>query len=120
VSYGAWFAVRQDKRYLSVSYSPLRPDSERVEAALVISRDLTEHMLASEALHKAQADLAHVTRVMTMGELTSSIAHEVNQPLAAVVTNSNACLRWLAHEPPDLAEARKTLGRIIKEGNRAS
>jgi C4-dicarboxylate-specific signal transduction histidine kinase len=61
----------------------LRPDSERVEAALVISRDLTEHMLASEALREAQIGLAHANRVRTMGQLTASIAHEVNQPLAA-------------------------------------
>ena len=71
-------------------------------------------------MHNAQAELAHVTRVATLGEMTASIAHEVNQPLAAVVTNANACLRWLAHQPPDLAEARQAVGRIIKEGNRAS
>ncbi|HWL73415.1 MAG TPA: PAS domain S-box protein, partial [Burkholderiaceae bacterium] len=61
---------------------------------------------AEQALRKAQAELAHVTRVTTLGELTASIAHEVNQPLAAVVTNGNACLRWLARAEPDLAEAR--------------
>jgi predicted ATPase/signal transduction histidine kinase len=81
--------------------------------------DLTERKRAEEALHKAQAELAHITRVMTMGELASSIAHEVNQPLAAVVTNSNACLRWLAREPPNLEEAREGLRRIIRDGNRA-
>jgi len=63
--------------------------------------------------------LAHVTRVMTMGELAASIAHEVNQPLAAVVTNANACLRWLAGTTPNLDEAREALGRIIRDGKRA-
>jgi C4-dicarboxylate-specific signal transduction histidine kinase len=86
----------------------------------VISRDLTEYMLASEALREAQMELAHVTRVLTLGEITASIAHEVNQPLAAVTTNGNACLRWLAREPPDLEEARECLKRIIRDGNRAS
>jgi C4-dicarboxylate-specific signal transduction histidine kinase len=91
-----------------------------VEAAIVITRDLTEHVLASEALREVQTELAHVTRVTTMGEITASIAHEVNQPLAAVTTNGNACLRWLAREPPNLEEARECLKRIIRDGNRAS
>ena len=69
---------------------------------------------------RAQAELAHVNRVTTMGQLTASIAHEVNQPVAAVVTNADAALRWLGAQPPDLEEARQALGRIIKDGNRAS
>jgi PAS domain S-box-containing protein len=81
--------------------------------------DLTERKRAEEALHQAQAELAHITRVMTMGELASSIAHEVRQPLAALVTNANAGLRWLAGKPPDLEEARECLRRIIRDGNRA-
>ena len=75
---------------------------------------------AEDALHKAQAELAHATRVTTMGELTASIAHEVNQPLSAVIINGNACLRWLGGASPDLEEARDAVGRIIEEGNRAS
>jgi PAS domain S-box-containing protein len=82
--------------------------------------DMTEHKHAEEALHKAQAELAHVTRVTTMSALTASIAHEVNQPLGAIVTNANAALRWLAHEPPELGEARETLERIARDGHRAS
>ena len=74
---------------------------------------------AEKALHQAQAELAHVTRVTALRELAASIAHEVNQPLAAVVTNAGACLRWLASQPPDLEEARQALGRILKDGNRA-
>src|SRR5467141_728146 len=75
---------------------------------------------AGEALRETQAALAHVTRVMTMGELAASIAHEVNQPLAGVVINGNACLRWLAGESPNLAEAREAAQRIIRDGTRAS
>src|SRR5467141_2314844 len=75
---------------------------------------------AGEALRETQTALAHVTRVMTMGELAASIAHEVNQPLAGVVINGNACLRWLAGESPNLAEAREAAQRIIRDGTRAS
>jgi len=82
--------------------------------------DVTERKRAEEALHQAQAELAHVTRVMTMGELTASIAHEINQPLAAVITNANACLRWLAGPTPNLAEAREAITRINRDGKRAS
>jgi C4-dicarboxylate-specific signal transduction histidine kinase len=73
-----------------------------------------------EALQKVQTELAHVTRVMTLGELTASIAHEVNQPLAAIVTNGNACLRWLGGVTPNLGEARQAVQRIIKDSYRAS
>jgi NO-binding membrane sensor protein with MHYT domain len=80
---------------------------------------LFERKRAEEALRQAQSDLAHVTRVTTLGELTASIAHEVNQPLAAVVTNAEACLRWLDRGTPNLDEARRALERIIEDGNRA-
>jgi PAS domain S-box-containing protein len=80
---------------------------------------VTERKRAEEALQKLQAELAHVTRVTTMGELTASIAHEINQPLAAVVTNGNACLRWLAGAKPNLDEAREAVQRIIRDGTRA-
>jgi PAS domain S-box-containing protein len=82
--------------------------------------DVTAAKRAEEELHQARADLAHVTRVTTLGELTASIAHEVNQPIAAVITNADAGLRWLARQPPDLEEARQALGRIINGGKRAS
>ncbi|MEH2567379.1 PAS domain S-box-containing protein [Bradyrhizobium sp. AZCC 2289] len=81
--------------------------------------DLTERKHVEGGLRKAQAELAHVMRVTTLGELTASIAHEVNQPLAAVVTNAAACLRWLDRETPDLEEARRTVESIINDGNRA-
>jgi C4-dicarboxylate-specific signal transduction histidine kinase len=77
-------------------------------------------MQASEALRKAQTALAHVNRVTTMGQLAASIAHEVKQPLAGVITNAAAGLRWLARQPPIVEEVRNALGRIVKDGNRAS
>ena len=81
--------------------------------------DVTARKRAEEELHEAQANLAHVTRVTALGELAASIAHEVNQPLAAVVTNAAACLRWLDRETPNLDEARGTVRSIIKDGSRA-
>ena len=78
-----------------------------------------ERKRTEEALRKAQGELAHVTRVMTMGELTASIAHEVNQPLTAVIANANASLRWLAAAAPNLDEARDAVSRILRDGNRA-
>jgi PAS domain S-box-containing protein len=81
--------------------------------------DVTARKQAEVELHKAQTNLAHVTRVTALGEMAASIAHEVNQPLAAVVTNAAACLRWLDREPANLKEARGTLQSIINDGNRA-
>lgn len=72
------------------------------------------------ALHDAQAELAHVTRLTSLGELVASIAHEINQPLTGVVSNAQASLRWLSSEPPNLPEARVALERIANDGMRAS
>ncbi|MGX1164274.1 PAS domain S-box-containing protein [Bradyrhizobium sp. USDA 372] len=74
---------------------------------------------AEDALRKAQAELAHVTRVTTLGELTASIAHEINQPLAAVIANADACLAWLQRSPPDIKAARRSVEWIIEDGRRA-
>lgn len=82
--------------------------------------DTTERKRAEEALRRTQAELAHVTRVLGLGELTTSIAHEVNQPLAAIVISGQTCLRWLAGESPNLPEARKLVNRIIRDGDRAA
>jgi C4-dicarboxylate-specific signal transduction histidine kinase len=84
------------------------------------STDITERKRAEEALRHAHAELAHVTRVTTMGELMASLAHEVNQPIAAAVTNANTCLRWLAAGTPNLEEARAAAMRIVKDGTRAA
>jgi PAS domain S-box-containing protein len=88
--------------------------------------DLSEQKRAEDALRRsqahlaeAQAELAHVTRVTTLGELTASIAHEISQPLAAVVTNADAGLRWLSSDSPDLDEAREAIRRITRDGKRA-
>ena len=91
----------------------------KLNSVLVSIVDITERKQTEEELREAQVELAHVTRVMTMGELAASIAHEVNQPLAAIVTNANACLRWLAGESPNLDEARETARHIVRDGNRA-
>ena len=120
IGYGYWFTKAPGRRYMAVSYSPLRRDSEQVEAALVISRDLTEHVVAAEKLRQAQADLARISRVTTMGELTASLAHEVNQPIAAAITNANTCLRWLMRDPPDVDEARQAASRMVKDTTRAA
>ncbi len=81
--------------------------------------DITDRKRAEAALQQAQADLARLNRVMLLGEMTASIAHEVNQPIAATVTNAHAGLRWLGAQPPDLEEARQALGRIVRDGSRA-
>ncbi len=82
--------------------------------------EMNERQLAQEALQKAQAELAHVARVMTLGELTASISHEVNQPIAAVVTNGQVCLRLLALETPRPDDVRTTVDRIVRDAKRAS
>jgi PAS domain S-box-containing protein len=84
--------------------------------------DITERKRAEEErtrLHQLEADLAHINRVSMMGELTASIAHEVNQPLSGVVSNGSACLRWLAGDEPNLEEAREAARRIVRDGKRA-
>ena len=82
--------------------------------------DVTAAKLAQEQLHQAQAELAYITRVTTLGELTASIAHEVNQPLAAIVTSGDASLRFLSQDPPQLDEVRALVKRMINDGKRAS
>jgi PAS domain S-box-containing protein len=84
------------------------------------STDITERKRAEEALRQAQADLAHASRVTTMGELTASLAHEVNQPIAAAITDANTCLRWLTRDQPDLEEAREAASRMAKDATRAA
>jgi len=84
-----------------------------------VRKSTEDQRRAEEALRRAQAEMAHITRVMTMGELAASIAHEINQPLSAIVNNGSACLRWLAGDSPNIAEAREAAQDVIREGNRA-
>ena len=83
-------------------------------------QDVTEARAAEEALHRAGAELAHVSRITTLSALTASIAHEVNQPLSGIVTNADACLWMLDADPPNLEDARDSVRRIIRDGNRAA
>jgi C4-dicarboxylate-specific signal transduction histidine kinase len=78
-----------------------------------------QNQTAERTLHETQLQLAHVNRITTLGELTASIAHEVNQPIAAVVTNAGAALRWLAARPPNLEEGRESIRHIVNDANRA-
>ena len=83
-------------------------------------QDVTARRLSEDAVDKARAQLAHVARVTSLGVLTASIAHELNQPLSGIITNANTCLRMLAADPPDVDGARETARRTIRDGNRAS
>jgi PAS domain S-box-containing protein len=120
VRFEDWFDNALGHRFIGVSYSPLRSDSEEVEAVLAIGHDLTEHALASEALRRAQSDLAHVSRMTTMGELTASLAHEVNQPITAAVNGASTCVRWLTRDDPDVGEAREAALGVIRNAKRAA
>ncbi|AWI62491.1 PAS domain-containing protein [Sinorhizobium fredii] len=82
--------------------------------------DITQRQLSEEALEKVRSELAQVTRIMSLGVLTASIAHEVNQPLAGIITNANTCLRMLAADPPNITVAQETARRTIRDGNRAA
>jgi PAS domain S-box-containing protein len=99
-----------------------RPDesvSEELEYSGVVM-DVTERRNAEEALRDAQAELARAARLTTMGELATSIAHEINQPLAAIVSRGSAGLRWLDRETPEIEEARDAFARIVSDGQRAA
>ena len=92
-------------------------ERERIENAL--REQLKERKQTQDALRAAQAELTHVTRMTTMGELVASIAHEVNQPLGAIVSNGHACVRLLSREEPDVEKSRQVIERIIGDGMRA-
>ena len=106
----------------AVGHPIFSPSGDLLESVGTVI-DVTERKLAEEGrekLRQAQADLARVSRMTTMGELTASLAHEVNQPLAAAVTNAITCLRWLTRDSPDLEQARTAASRMLKDGKRAS
>jgi PAS domain S-box-containing protein len=100
--------------------SPSPQEHDLIEQITHLAGVALERKRTEDALRQAQANLAHVSRVTTMGELTASLAHEVNQPIAAAVTNANTCLRWLAASTPNLEEARAAAMRIVKDGTRAA
>ena len=109
--------------YIETSGKPVFDRDGRFLGYRGVGSNITAEVRGNQAelaLRQAQTELAHVTRITTLGELTASIAHEVNQPLAAIVTNGAACLRWLAPQPPDLAEARGAVECMISDGHRAS
>ena len=113
--------VALDGRRIPVLFTitfPTEPEGDGSVLAFVI--DITERKRSQNALLAAQAELAHASRVATIGELTASIAHEVNQPLAAIVTSGEAGLRWLRRDVPQLDEVASVIGRIVSEGRRAS
>jgi signal transduction histidine kinase len=83
-------------------------------------QDVTQYRLCEAALREARAELAYAARVMSLGALSASIAHEIKQPLSGIITNASTCLRMLASDPPDLAGARETAKRTLRDGNRAS
>ncbi len=119
---GELLHTRRDGTVVTVAsrWALQRDEQGNPVAVLETNNDITERKRAEEALQKVQTELVHATRVMTLGELTASIAHEVNQPLAAIVTNANACLRWLGGAQPNFVEARQAVERIIKDSYRAS
>jgi PAS domain S-box-containing protein len=106
-------------KYLHVLARALKTSSSNLEYMGTV-RDVTERTLAEDALRQAKMDLAHISRVTTVGELAASMAHEVNQPIAAAVTDANTCMRWLARDHPELEEARAAAMRVVKDATRAS
>src|SRR6185295_16453496 len=97
--------------------------SQEVGEYFGITIDITDQKRAQEErerLRQLEADLAHINRVNMMGELAAALAHEIKQPIAASITSANACLRWLARDPPDLERARGAATRIEQDGNRAA
>jgi PAS domain S-box-containing protein len=113
-------------RHIHVIRHPVLNDAGEIVRLVGTSIDITERKLAEEtlrekdyALQTARAELARVSRLTTLGEMTTSIAHEVSQPIGAMVASAGACARWLAAEPPDIAEARLALDNIAADGKRA-
>ena len=112
--------TRAGRKITVESRHVLMSETDGRRLVLETNRDITDRKRAAEALRQAEADLAHVSRVTTMGELTASLAHEVNQPITAAVTNANTCVRWLAGDTPNIEEARDAAIRSAKDGTRAA
>jgi PAS domain S-box-containing protein len=106
-------------KYLHYVGRPIWSGAGDIDDYIGTTVDITERKLSEDALRAAQADLARVARLTAVGELAASIAHEINQPLGAIVANGNACLRWLMKDQPQLDEARRAAERIVSDGHRA-
>jgi PAS domain S-box-containing protein len=106
-------------KYLHTTSSEIRDGNGR-RLYIGALQDVTQRRIADEALTKAQSELAHVTRITALSALTASIAHEINQPLAGIITNAGTCLRMLQRDPPNVDGARETVRRTIRDGNRAT
>ena len=106
-------------KYLHVVAHGIRDQADHLEYIGAV-QDITKRRLSEEALGEVRSELAHVARVASLGALTASIAHEVNQPLSGIITNASTCLRMLAVDPPNVDGARETARRTIRDGNRAS
>ena len=106
-------------KYLHGVGRPILRASGDLDDYIGTTMDITERKRSEEALRNAQADLTRVARLTTIGELAASIAHEINQPIGAMVASGNACMLWLAKDPPQLDEARRSVERIVRDGLRA-
>jgi C4-dicarboxylate-specific signal transduction histidine kinase len=113
--------VTRDGRVIDVLFTTARPQTiDGLPVSLVGVIDLTEQVRAQAELQRVRADFAHAARISMLGELTASIAHEVNQPLAAIAAGGEASLRWLARPTPDIGEARELTKRVVADARRAS
>src|SRR5262249_32676512 len=111
---------REASRFPSGASPVRRRDGSLCRCALLERKRAEAEARESERpAREVEMELAHASRVATMGQLSASIAHEINQPITAAITNANAALRWLGARPPDLEEVRQALGRIVNDGNRA-
>jgi C4-dicarboxylate-specific signal transduction histidine kinase len=115
-----WFVTKRKEAEISLRAARDELERKVEERTSELRREIAERRNAEERAHRTQAQLAHLNRVSTMGELATSIAHEVNQPLMAVVVNGDSCLHWLDRERPDLPEARAAVRRMVSESGRAS
>jgi PAS domain S-box-containing protein len=118
---GEWRWCGADGKYRAflTRVAPLRDAKGSILRWYGANTDVEQYKKAEQDLAEARAELTHLSRMLTMGELAASIAHEVNQPLTAVVAYGHACLEWLSATPPNLEEARQAAARIIQNGNRA-
>lgn len=112
--------VQNDYRWLLVRNVPLRDGLGGIIKWYGTGIDIEDRKRAEEALRKSQSDLAHTNRVTTMGELSASLAHEVNQPISGAITNASTCLRRLDRDPPDLEGARAAASKLVRDANRAA